>query len=89
LAKGSSDEREIINRKAAYLMYKIVVLHTFLDGNKRSAFEVTKRFLELNGWIFKPEQEEAFDKLVAIGAGRFDQEAIAKWIGRNLRQGRA
>ncbi|MDG6994292.1 MAG: type II toxin-antitoxin system death-on-curing family toxin [Nitrososphaerota archaeon] len=79
------DDKEAIVHKAAYLMYNIVVLHPFLDGNKRSAFEVTKRFLELNGWSFKSAEEETFKKLVAIGAGSLRLGDVEAWIGMNLR----
>jgi death on curing protein len=58
------ESKDGIKCKAEYVLYNIVVLHPFLDGNKRSAFEVTKRFLELNRRPFKPEEEEAFNKLV-------------------------
>lgn len=79
------DSNEAIRRKAAYLLYNMVVLHPFLDGNKRSAFEVTKRFLELNRRSFKPEEEEAFNKLVAMGAGSLRLKDVEEWIGMNLK----
>jgi death-on-curing family protein len=82
------DELEAMKRKAAYLIYNMVVSHPFLDGNKRSAFEVTKRFLELNNFILDPEEEETFCKLVSMAAGRFTQDDVESWIGRNLRKGR-
>lgn len=74
-----------IRKKAAYLMHNIIVSHPFLDGNKRSAFEVTKRFLELNDWIFNPGEEESFEKLVAIASGGLQHDDIELWIVRNLR----
>ncbi|HKW05424.1 MAG TPA: Fic family protein [Nitrososphaerales archaeon] len=78
-------EESSIRKKAAYLMYNIVVSHPFLDGNKRSAFEVTRRFLELNYWIFNPAQEESFEKLVGMASGRLKQDDVEEWIGMNLR----
>lgn len=81
------DVGEAIKIKATYLMYRMIVSHPFLDGNKRSAFEVTKRFLELNNWIFMPRAEEAFSKLILIAGDRLDQDDVEEWIGKNLRQG--
>lgn len=82
----SEYEHEVIERKAAYLMYNMIVSHPFLDANKRTAFVVTKRFLELNGWVFAPNGGEAFDKLVSMAAGTFSQKDVEEWIGRNLRK---
>ena len=83
------DEQEAIKKKATYLMYNIVLSHLFVDGNKRTAFEVTKRFLELNNWVFKPEEEDAFDKLVSLAAGNLPPDGVESWIGRNLRKRRS
>jgi death on curing protein len=41
-------EEQAVASKAGYLLFKLVDLHPFLDGNKRTAFEVAKTFLDLN-----------------------------------------
>lgn len=33
-------------RKATYLLYNIINTHPFLDGNKRTAFELARNFLK-------------------------------------------
>lgn len=86
IGEESENAQKVIKRKAAYMMYNMVVSHPFLDGNKRSAFEITKRFLELNGWVLAPRDEDAFNKLVSIANGTLDQEDVEEWIGNNLRK---
>jgi death-on-curing protein len=79
-------EEEAAIRKATYLLYNIVNMHPFLDGNKRTAFEVAKNFLRLDGWTFKPEEQEAFNIFIATASGKRDVKEIESWIGRNLRK---
>ena len=79
-------EEEAAIRKAGYLLYNIVSMHPFLDGNKRTAFEVAKNFLRLNGWVFEPEEQEVFKTLISTASGKKDVKDIELWIGRNLRK---
>ena len=71
-------------RKRAYLRYKIINTHPFLDGNKRTAFEGTKNFLRLNGWLFDPDEEDSFNTLLSIARGEIGVNEAEEWIGRNL-----
>ena len=80
-------EEKAMTRKSGYLLFNLVNLHPFLDGNKRTAFEVTKTFLRLNGWGFEPEEDDAFGTLVSVSKGELDAESTEKWIARNLRRG--
>ncbi len=81
-------ERDAILRKSSYLLFNLVNLHPFLDGNKRTAFEVTKDFLNLNGWKFEPDDDDAFATLVSISKGDSDVETTERWIARNLSKGK-
>lgn len=88
IGEGLSEEQAVV-RKAGYLLFNLVSLHPFLDGNKRTAFEVVKGFLNLNGWEFDPHEEDAFTTLKSISSGRLDAQSTENWVGRNLsRQGR-
>ncbi|MGA2663974.1 MAG: type II toxin-antitoxin system death-on-curing family toxin [Nitrososphaerales archaeon] len=71
-------------RKSGYLLFNLVNLHPFLDGNKRTAFEVTKNFLMLNHRRFEPEEDDAFRTLMAISRGELDAESTERWVARNL-----
>ena len=77
-------EEKGILRKASYLLFNLVNLHPFLDGNKRTAFEIARNFLLLNGWALEPEEDDAFNVLVSIASGRLGPEATERWIARNL-----
>ena len=59
-----------------------------MDGNKRTAFEVVKSFLGLNGWQFGPSENDAFAVLRSIASGDTDAESTGLWIARNLSRGR-
>src|SRR5579863_1026974 len=47
--------RQAIIKKAAFLLYNVIVVHPFLNGNKRTAFGLTGVFLEANGFELIPE----------------------------------
>ena len=70
----------------SFLIRQIITRHPFLDGNKRTAYEVAKAFLRLNGWVFKPDEEEAFSNLILIANGSLKPQEIENWVGRNLRK---
>jgi len=82
-----SPEKAIV-RKSGYLLFNLINLHPFLDGNKRTAFEVTKDFLNQNGWKFDPEEDDAFAILISISKGDSDADTTERWIARNLSKGK-
>ena len=71
-------------KKAAFLLYKLVVQHPFINGNKRTAFAVVESFLELNGYKFKAGTDESYRFLADIGAGSASQSQAEEWIATNL-----
>ena len=77
-------ERQAVVRKAGYMLFNLVTLHPFLDGNKRTAFEVVKSFLGLNGWEFDPVEDDAFATLRSISSGQMDAQSTESWVARNL-----
>ncbi len=77
-------EKDSVAKKAGYLLVNIIVLHPFVDGNKRTGFAVAKTFLTLNGWHFRPQEEEAFEKLLIIAREAISVEAVEQWIASNL-----
>jgi death-on-curing protein len=81
-------EANAIVRKSGYLLFNLVNLHPFLDGNKRTAFEVTKDFLNLNGWKFDPQEDDAFATLISISKGDSDAATTERWVARNLSKGK-
>jgi len=83
VGKGSEGKHAVV-RKAAFLLHEIVVLHPFVNGNKRTAFELAKQFIELNGFVFKPKTEAAYDFLLQIATGSASMADVEDWIEMNL-----
>ena len=75
---------EAIVKKAAFLLRSLIVQHPFINGNKRTAFEVADAFLELNGYRLRTATEEAYRFLADIGAGTASQSQTEEWIATNL-----
>jgi death-on-curing protein len=88
IGEGLREEQAVV-RKAGYLLFNLVNLHPFLDGNKRTAFEVAKTFLDLNGWNLDSPEEEAFSTLKSVSRGAIDAQSTEEWVGRNLSRRRS
>jgi death-on-curing protein len=71
---------------AACYAHGIVKNHPFLDGNKRSGLMAAALFLELNGWIFHPPEEQAVLHTLALAAGELDADAFSAWLARSCSQ---
>ncbi len=72
--------------KAGRLLYCIVRNHPFLDGNKRTAYEVAQVFLFSNGYDFEVDAAEAVSITVGAAAGKLDELAVIEWVGKHLRR---
>jgi len=58
--------------KAAALLHSLARNHPLVDGNKRLAWLATYVFLAKNGVILEPEDDAAYDLVVAVAAGEID-----------------
>ena len=76
---NETEEVEGIYRKAAILIKGIATTRIFQDGHHRTAFEVTKTFLEMNGAEFKEKDELKIIKFMK-GIRKFDIEQIEGWL---------
>lgn len=72
--------------KAASLLQSLCLNHPFSDGNKRTAYASTHRFLWLNSYHLKPPTKEAADFLVYIDNGKPDLLEIVSWIRKHSRK---
>lgn len=66
--------------KAAALMHSLVMNHAFLDGNKRTAWQVTKRFLYTNGYVIRCSQQEIIDFCLAVDNKGWEVVEILVWL---------
>jgi death-on-curing protein len=72
---------------AACYAHGIVKNHPFLDGNKRSGLMAAALFLEINGWIFHPPEEQAVLHTLALAAGEIDADAFSAWLAQSCSPG--
>jgi death-on-curing protein len=67
--------------KAAALLHSLARNHPLVDGNKRLAWLATYVFCAKNGIELDPDDDDAYDLVVAVAAGRIDDVAtIAEWL---------
>ncbi|MDR9852056.1 type II toxin-antitoxin system death-on-curing family toxin [Paenibacillus sp. VCA1] len=69
--------------KAAALVESLVKNYCFHNGNKRTAYLVTKSFLLLNGFHLKMERNEAVEFMVDIAQGKYELESIAQILEKH------
>lgn len=66
--------------KAAALLQSICLNHPFTDGNKRTAWAATKRFLWINGYHLQTKPHEGADFMVKVDNEKPDILEITKWL---------
>jgi len=83
IGEGLDREKAVV-KKAAFLLRSLVFHHPFMNGNKRTAFEVMGAFLELNGYILGAKTDEIYALLTDMGAGKSSETQAEYWIAMNL-----
>ncbi len=73
------NDPDIFGLAAAY-GYGLAQNHGFIDGNKRTAYVVTRLFLILNGYDISASAVEKVITLENVGKGEIDQAALASWL---------
>jgi death-on-curing protein len=76
---------DIFDLAAAY-GYGLVQNHGFIDGNKRTAYVVTRLFLVMNGYDIRASAVEKVITFEKIGKGEIDQNALAAWLRDNSKE---
>ncbi len=77
--------REALVRKAAYLLYRIIAQHPFLDGNKRTGFGVADAFLRLNDRKILADPDEIVKLALSIAEGKVSEDDVYRWLSQHLR----
>ncbi len=72
-----------IFRLAAAYCTGIVRNHPFVDGNKRTGLLSLQSFLALNGYRFRPAQEDEVEIIPGLAAGEVAETGLARWIAAN------
>jgi death-on-curing protein len=73
------NDPDIFDLAAAY-GYGLAQNHGFIDGNKRTAYVVTRLFLILNGYDISASALEKVITFEKVGKGEIDQAALASWL---------
>lgn len=66
--------------KAAALLQSLCLNHPFTDGNKRTAWLTTKRFLHVNDYHLKSNRKEAADFMVYVDNSKPELKEISSWL---------
>lgn len=80
---GGQDLYPTLFSKAAALLQSLCMNHPFTDGNKRTAWLSTKRFLHINGYHLRARRLEAADFMVAVDNQKLELLAIALWLKKH------
>lgn len=66
--------------QAAALIQSLIKNHAFNDGNKRTGFFSTLRFLNINNYDIKATKQEIIEFTLKIDAENLNLETIAHWL---------
>ena len=83
LADGTELYPGLIN-KAAVLIHSMIKNHPFLDGNKRTAAQVTKIFLRENKLDWNFNNDEIIKFVLDIASSKVDVDYITEWIAQRV-----
>lgn len=71
---------------SAALLHSLVKNHPFEDGNKRTAYFTTWRFLEKNRYTLRGKKDEAVEFMVEVDTQSKTLEEIASWLKKNSKK---
>lgn len=72
--------------KAAALIQSLIKNHAFNDGNKRTGFFSTLRFLRLNSYTIVCSKKELIHFTLSIDISNISLEQIANWLKKNSKR---
>lgn len=72
--------------QAAAMMQSLIMNHPFTDGNKRTGFYSTRRFLYLNGYKLIYTHDEAYSFCLAVDNDGLDVKTIVRWLENHARK---
>lgn len=73
-------------KRAAALAESLVLNHSFVDGNKRSAMYAMAAWLEREGYVIEAARGEVRDLALAIASHELRMEQIAAWLEQHSKQ---
>ena len=70
-------------RQAAVALHIVADRHPFLDGNKRSAFQIAELILSSEGYAITAKEEEIIEVLLRIASYLCHVDEVRKWLEKN------
>ena len=70
-------------RQAAIALHVVADRHPFLDGNKRSAFQIAELILSSEGYFITAKEEEIIELLLKIASYQCHVDEVRKWLEKN------
>ena len=74
------EEVTSLTRLAASYGYGLVKNHSFVDGNKRTTFQVMFAFLRINGLYLEVPEPEVVITMQQLAQGKISEEELAVWL---------
>ena len=62
----------------------IVVLHPFVNGRKRTGYELVRLLLQANGYDIVASSEDEYQYLLDVASGKDSEAGVEPWIATNL-----
>lgn len=72
--------------KSAVYVRNIVMIHPFVDGNKRTAMVSAGVFLEDNGYMLTATDTQLEDFAVSVATQSLEISDIARWLEKNSKK---
>ena len=66
--------------KAASLLESLLNNHSFVDGNKRTGYALTRLFLLDNNYDIEATQHDKYNFIIDIASGKTRYEEILRWL---------
>ena len=82
------DRFDIFDLAAAY-GFALVQNHGFYDGNKRTAYTVTRLFLELNGYMLTASPADRVIMFLKCAKGELTEPDLAEWLRQNMQKNKS
>lgn len=69
--------------KAAALIESVAKNHPFVDGNKRTAYYLSRKFLNTNGIDITANQDAKYNFVIQVASGQYNYDDIVAWLQVN------
>lgn len=69
---------------AASYAFGLARNHSFVDGNKRTAWVVARLFLTANGIALNFARDDAVRTMLALASGDLDEDALTSWFRERI-----